>query len=82
MHSDQSLDARIDQEAAEWLIDIKDTELWYEDRTKPESFLNWLTQSKRHRDAFFDVACAWRKLDVFGKGQVTSSRESAIRSAK
>src|ERR1700735_5015478 len=62
MHSEHSTDARIDEEAAEWLIDLKDPESWHEDRTRPESFLNWLTRSKRHGDAFYEVACTWRKL--------------------
>jgi ferric-dicitrate binding protein FerR (iron transport regulator) len=69
MTSEHSTIVRIDQEAAEWLVQIKDMEAWLADRTLPESFLSWLSQSQRHGAAFFNAACTWRKLDAFSKPQ-------------
>jgi ferric-dicitrate binding protein FerR (iron transport regulator) len=82
MHSEHSTTVRIDREAAEWLVQIRDVELWRDDRKLPESFLNWLTQSKRHGAAFFDVACTWRQLDVFNKQPLTARPERGTSSAK
>jgi len=82
MYSDHSTNVPIDAEAAEWLVQIKDTESWRDDPTLPESFLGWLTQSQRHGMAFFDLACIWRKLDVFSKQQLATRPEQAASSAK
>ncbi len=58
-----SKDAQIDEEAAEWVVNIKDIETWRNNGLLPEDFLAWVSQSKRHGDAFFNMARTWRNLD-------------------
>jgi ferric-dicitrate binding protein FerR (iron transport regulator) len=64
MQADRWTEARIDEAAARWLVDIKDAETWQMDQAGPESFVSWLAQSPRHSYALFLMARAWRQLDM------------------
>lgn len=71
MHSDHGVDVRIDEEAAQWLVTLQDTETWGRDQPLSGSFVRWLAQSRQHSDALFHMARIWCKLDALGEGPCT-----------
>jgi ferric-dicitrate binding protein FerR (iron transport regulator) len=74
MHSDHRVDARIDEQAAQWLVNLQDAQGWGRDPPLSESFIRWLAQSRRHSEALFHMARVWRKLDGLGQGPSTYSQ--------
>jgi ferric-dicitrate binding protein FerR (iron transport regulator) len=81
MHSDHRVDARIDEQAAQWLVNLRDPEGWRDTPLISESFIRWLAQSKRHSDALFHMARIWRKLDALGEGLCAHSQYPKSRGA-
>ena len=74
MYSDHRMDVRIDEEAAEWLVNLQDAEYWRRNPPLGDSLVRWLAQSRQHSDALFHMARIWCRLDVMADGRCTYSQ--------